>query len=299
VSTDIVGIVIATREAVSDLKISIGDSDSPLTNAECSVGVQIEANATSAQVRRGTILETSFTALCHLLVKVAAPRPCFASGWLESYKCTAHLVHARLMLNVPLHGQVCNGKGRYLTLSRLSGASISLCGVEVFPVSANAAISKPATVSGGSNAYLATDGADGVICSFRHPADAGVQSISHSVHFMASSHQPQTVPHLPVQNVMSRHVYSTSRWLRPAAASVNLPTHQPLLLVLKSSKYCMSRRQKGCAAASSAADTTGAWVTVTIQSLSRVSYLQLPHVSRNRAAPRRRPQPTPLAPETW
>jgi len=170
VSTDIVGIVISTREAVSDLKISIGDSDSPLTNAECSVGVQIEANATSAQVRRGTILETSFTAPCHLLVKVAAPRPCFASGWLESYKCTAHLVHARLMLNVPLHGQVCNGKGRYLTLSRLSGASISLCGVEVFPVAANAAISKPATVSGGSNAYLATDGADGVICSFRHPA---------------------------------------------------------------------------------------------------------------------------------
>lgn len=73
-STDIVGIVISTREAVSDLKISIGDSDSPLTNAECSVGVQIEANATSAQVRRGTILETSFTALCHLLAPRSLPR---------------------------------------------------------------------------------------------------------------------------------------------------------------------------------------------------------------------------------
>lgn len=104
VSTDLVGVVIATQTAVDDLKIAIGDSDSPLANAECSVGVQIEANATSAQV--------------------------------------------------------CNGKGRYLTLSRLSGGAISLCGVEVFPVAANAATSKPATASGGTGAYLATDGAD-------------------------------------------------------------------------------------------------------------------------------------------
>lgn len=50
VSTDIVGVVIATRTAVSDLKIAFGDGESPLSNAECSVGVQIEANATSAQV---------------------------------------------------------------------------------------------------------------------------------------------------------------------------------------------------------------------------------------------------------
>jgi hypothetical protein len=50
VSTDIVGLVIAAQTAVGDLKIAIGDNESPLTNAECSVGVQIEANATSAQV---------------------------------------------------------------------------------------------------------------------------------------------------------------------------------------------------------------------------------------------------------
>jgi hypothetical protein len=50
VSTDIVGVVIATQTAVGDLKIAIGDNESPLSNAECSVGVQIEANATSAQV---------------------------------------------------------------------------------------------------------------------------------------------------------------------------------------------------------------------------------------------------------
>ncbi len=55
VSTDIVGLVIAAQTAVGDLKIAIGDNESPLTNAECSVGVQIEANATSAQVRWTTI----------------------------------------------------------------------------------------------------------------------------------------------------------------------------------------------------------------------------------------------------
>jgi hypothetical protein len=52
VSTDIVGVVIAAQTAVGDLKIAIGDNESPLSNAECSVGVQIEANATSAQVCR-------------------------------------------------------------------------------------------------------------------------------------------------------------------------------------------------------------------------------------------------------
>ena len=50
VSTDIVGLVIAAQTAVGDLKIAIGDNESPLSNAECSVGVQIEANASSAQV---------------------------------------------------------------------------------------------------------------------------------------------------------------------------------------------------------------------------------------------------------
>jgi hypothetical protein len=50
VSTDIVGLVIAMQTGVGDLKIAIGDNESPLSNAECSVGVQIEANATSAQV---------------------------------------------------------------------------------------------------------------------------------------------------------------------------------------------------------------------------------------------------------
>lgn len=50
VTADIVGVVIATNTALGDLKITIGDNESPLSNAECSVGVQIEANATSAQV---------------------------------------------------------------------------------------------------------------------------------------------------------------------------------------------------------------------------------------------------------
>lgn len=61
VSTDIAGIVIAMRTAVSDLKISIGDSESPLSNEECSVGVQIEPNATSAQVRRGAGVFCAFS----------------------------------------------------------------------------------------------------------------------------------------------------------------------------------------------------------------------------------------------
>ena len=50
VSTDIVGLIIAADQAVNDLKISIGDSDSALANAACQTGVQLVANATSAQV---------------------------------------------------------------------------------------------------------------------------------------------------------------------------------------------------------------------------------------------------------
>ena len=65
--------------------------------------------------------------------------------------------------------QVCNGKGRYLTLSRLSGAAMSLCGVEVFPVAASAASSKQASASGGTGAYLVSDGADSVSRKLRTP----------------------------------------------------------------------------------------------------------------------------------
>lgn len=70
VSTDLVGVVIATQTAVDDLKIAIGDSDSPLANAECSVGVQIEANATSAQVMLPLELALTVCSGCKLLVAV-------------------------------------------------------------------------------------------------------------------------------------------------------------------------------------------------------------------------------------
>jgi hypothetical protein len=76
--------------------------------------------------------------------------------------------------------QVCNGKGRYLTLSRLSGAAISLCGVEVFPVAANAASSKQASGSGGSGAFLVTDGADTVSRALSQTAYGVVSSLSSS-----------------------------------------------------------------------------------------------------------------------
>lgn len=142
VSTDIVGLVIAMQTGVGDLKIAIGDNESPLSNAECSVGVQIEANATSAQVCQRA---SSFKNEQHNLVH------CLCDRWKLKPDCVQCLV-----------AQVCNGKGRYLTLSRLSGAAVSLCGVEVFPVAANAASSKQASGSGGSGAFLVTDGADTV-----------------------------------------------------------------------------------------------------------------------------------------
>lgn len=55
-----------------------------------------------------------------------------------------------------------------MTLSRLSGAAMSLCGVEVFPVAASAASSKQASASGGTGAYLVSDGADSVSSEASH-----------------------------------------------------------------------------------------------------------------------------------
>lgn len=53
--------------------------------------------------------------------------------------------------------QICPGMGQYITITRVSGAAISLCGVEVFPVAANAAISKQITTSSGGG-LSAVDG---------------------------------------------------------------------------------------------------------------------------------------------
>jgi len=55
--------------------------------------------------------------------------------------------------------QICNGQGRYVSLTRVSGLAISLCGVEVFPEAANAAIAKNTTASRGGGAQ-AVDGSD-------------------------------------------------------------------------------------------------------------------------------------------
>lgn len=49
--------------------------------------------------------------------------------------------------------QICNGQGRYVSLTRVSGLAISLCGVEVFPEAANAAIAKNTTASRGGGEF--------------------------------------------------------------------------------------------------------------------------------------------------
>lgn len=50
VSTNIAGLVLASQMAMGDLRILVGDSTQALDNAECAVGVQIEANSTFSQV---------------------------------------------------------------------------------------------------------------------------------------------------------------------------------------------------------------------------------------------------------
>ena len=116
VSTDVEGLVVTTGLPMSDLQISIGDQDSPVSNTPCSQGQQITANTPVAQI--------------------------------------------------------CQGHGRYVSLTRASGNTVSLCRVEVFAAAADAASGKSVNVSGGSNATDATDG-DPTTCASAVPAQSG------------------------------------------------------------------------------------------------------------------------------
>ena len=116
VSTDIEGLIVTSGLPMSDLQISIGDQDSPVSNTPCSQGQQIAANTAVAQV--------------------------------------------------------CQGHGRYVSLTRASGNTVSLCRVEVFAAAADAASGKNVTVSGGANATAATDG-DPTTCAAAVPAQSG------------------------------------------------------------------------------------------------------------------------------
>ena len=113
VSTAIEGLIVTSGLTVSDLQISIGDQDSPVTNTPCSQGQQIANNTAVAQI--------------------------------------------------------CQGRGRYVSLTRASGNTVSLCRVEVFPTAADAASGKNVTVSGGINATAATDG-DPTTCAAATPS---------------------------------------------------------------------------------------------------------------------------------
>ena len=115
VSTNIEGLIITSGLPMSDLQISIGDQDSPVSNTPCSQGQQIAASTPVAQI--------------------------------------------------------CQGKGRYVSLTRASGNTVSLCRVEVFPAAADAASGKNVSVSGGGNATAATDG-DPTTCTAATPVNA-------------------------------------------------------------------------------------------------------------------------------
>ena len=54
---------------------------------------------------------------------------------------------------------------------------MSLCGVEVFPVAASAASSKQASASGGTGAYLVSDGADSVSSGASHGTHLSAETL--------------------------------------------------------------------------------------------------------------------------